>query len=124
MGGEAVLNLRRRVLPACEPVLANGGSPRGFGGSGQPEWATPTLIVPLTRTSYASQIVVVARVLVSFSVNVDPEVLLREARFVEQPFGEKITSCLHAPPGSCSRVCGRQVECRSRAICGSRTNHG
>merc|ERR1712008_74527 len=37
--GEAVLNLRRQVLPACEPSLVAGCA--SFGGSGHPKWTTP-----------------------------------------------------------------------------------
>lgn len=110
--GETMLDLRRRVLPACEPAVSSGN--RGFGGTGRPEWTSPTLVVPLTRRGLGSQMAIVARVVVSFSVNVDPEVLLRDARCVEQPFVETMTQCLQAP----SRLCGRPGETRRAGFCG------
>merc|ERR1712154_196497 len=59
---------------------------------------------------------IVARVVLSFSMNADPETLLREARCVEQPFVQRMTRCCLQPTtGEC---CGRKVECRPRFFCG------
>lgn len=114
--GEAVLDLRCGVLPMCELAVADGKG--GFGGSGRPEWATPTLVVPLTRIVHGAQVEVVARVVLSFSVNADPEALLHEAERVEQTCLEKLAHCLKEPTGSCSRLCSRHLECGSRPLCG------
>jgi hypothetical protein len=107
--GEATLDLRHRVLPMCEPAAA--GCPTrgatgdlGFGGSGHPAWVTPTVVVPFTRGA-----AVVAQVVLSFSVNVDPTALLLEADRAEQLFVEKVADhvegCIQSPVGYLREGC-------------------
>lgn len=95
--GEAVLNLRRQVLPACEPIACQGGS---FGGSGRPEWKTPCLVVPLTRVRDMA-VGVVGRVVVSISVNAEPKSLMKFANELDAPLVSKMVQpfiqCMQAP---------------------------
>jgi len=129
--GEAVLDLRRQLLPACEPA-ASRGLGGDFGGSGRPEWRTPALLVPLTRVGESDhggvQVTVVGRVVLSVSVNTNPEALLRRAEESERPLVDKVVDpvvrCIQAP-GSCMEEpadwlplcggCGSAHECRSSA---------
>lgn len=108
--GEAVLDLRHHILPACEPNWVINGS-SGFGGSGQPAWGTPSLAVPFTHArnslrSGVSEMSVVAQVVLSFSVNVNPNSLLHEAGKAERPFLER---CMQVPVPKCLPDCSRQV---------------
>lgn len=100
--GEAVVSLQRLVLPACVPTIDHGllgknahgdeGDRFTFGGGGRlfddgesPVlwWESPILTVPLVSVSESPhsgvEVRTVARVAVSFRINSDPEVLLREA---------------------------------------------
>merc|ERR1719468_158168 len=118
--GEAVLDLRRQVLPACEPSLVAGTA--GFGGSGHPEWTTPALSIPLARMDDGARLAVVTRLVLSFSVNADPSVLLRETGRVEKPFMERVIHCADAPIGGCEHQT-RLLMCGSGNICDSSYNN-
>jgi len=117
--GEAALSLRRAVLPACEPAAgeALGGS---FGGSGRPEWRTPALSVPLARTGDGLHSGIaspaVAHVVLSVSVNADPEALLRRAEELERPLVEQVVDpvvqCIEAPS-----KCVREAAARWAPLC-------
>lgn len=67
-------------------------------GERPPWWETPVLVVPLTMVSDSphsgAELSVVARLALSFSVNMDPEVLMREADAVERPLVETIERAL------------------------------
>jgi len=126
--GEAVIDLRRRVLPACVPSWPPGWEPDcGLPGDRDdwrpggaecelecpPAWETPALVVPLTRLDKSPlsgvAVSIVARVALSFSVNVDPMALLREIEDAEKPlkdkFADRLAACLLAPLTPLS-VCG------------------
>jgi len=105
--GEAVVDLRSRVLPASVPAW----SPHQFFGGSEcefecpPAWETPALVFPLARVNDSPlsgvEVSTLARVALSFSVNADPTVLLREAEQFEMPLTYKVAdgllSCMHAP---------------------------
>jgi len=99
--GEAVIDLRSQVLPACSPISASRGHRKSCGEMGiyvanSPfhVWETPALVVPLTTVRNTPRngvkVDVVARAAVSFSLNTDPSTLLREADAAERPVVEKM----------------------------------
>lgn len=112
--GEATIDLRRRVLPACAPLattrIIHGSSVHdqividGVGGfsnkleAGErpPWWETPVLMVPLTHVSdnphNGVEVAIVARVALSFSINIDPEKLLHEVDYAERSLVDKVDS--------------------------------
>lgn len=122
--GEAVVDLRRRVLPVCvpswtplstqswAPASVLPGDPDDWKPGAAdielehpPTWESPALVVPLSRvvTSPHSgvEVVVVARVAVSFIMNNNPAVLLKEMEEAEKPFANRladhVAACLRAP---------------------------
>lgn len=100
--GEAVLDLRQQVLAECLPSPCLGGAGAPGRGAG---WETGLLTVPLRRVCDAAQVVVVAHVVLSCSVNVDPELLLQEADQSNMSLLEKVVGpvvrCAEAPVDSC-----------------------
>lgn len=122
--GEVVVDLRRRVLPACVPSWSpppcnwqHGLAPPGDDDDWRPgggmdaelecpaAWESPALLVPLMRVSKSPlsgvEVSVVARVAISFSLNIDPQVLLKELEDAEKPlkdrFTDRFAACLRAP---------------------------
>jgi len=104
---EAFIDLRHRVLPAC--VHATYCDPDGTGadqGGQQMLWETPVLVIPLNHVKGApigSAIssaedaalpTAAGHVALSFSINTDPEALLREAEQALRPLIERVVSPL------------------------------
>lgn len=90
--GEASVDMRRRVLPACivEKCLDPDGADHFDGVGGHRLWETPVLVIPLVAEAPAGPAVgscgeAAATITVAFSVNTDPVALLRQADFVENP---------------------------------------
>jgi len=102
--GEGMLDLREKVLPECRPQpspsslvveeakkvsqakVAKGAS----GPLGQSWWQTPRQVVSLTRVWSDRPLATVARIVLSVSVNVDPQEILREAAHAEMPLVKKV----------------------------------
>lgn len=97
--GQATVDLRQRVLPACVMVGVNPDScVRGMSIESLDEapWESPTLVIPLTRvcggiTASPSDSPCVA---VAFSINTDPERVLREADEASRPLYAKVSDRL------------------------------
>lgn len=87
--GEASIDMRRRVLPACivERCLDPDGADHFDGAAGHRLWETPVLVIPLLSeaTTGGTSGEATATITVSFSVNTDPVALLKQADFVENP---------------------------------------
>lgn len=102
--GEAVVDLRHRVLPVAVPAFS---TPPFLGGidcefESQPSWDTPALVFPLSHVSDSPhsgvEVSTLAKVALSFSLNVDPEVLMREVDAANKPLPYKVlASCLQVP---------------------------
>lgn len=120
--GEAVIDLRRRVLPACAPGRSRATA---YGEEDchrvYDAWDTPVVVVPLSCVNdnphSGIEVSVVARVALSFSVSADPEALLREADDTEQPFSHRVermiedfSRWMQAPVTSLSCGSGCQVD--------------
>lgn len=89
--GSCMVDLRRKVLPACIPERQCGGRGLGArrgdagGGGDYQVWESPVLVIPLVNDSG-----VAAHVAVTFGVTSDPELLLRLASDAERPLAEKM----------------------------------
>lgn len=104
--GEASLDLRREVLAKCTagypPDLPGAAAPRP-GGLARKVWHTPELVVPLWRAADRELPKAMSRVLVSVSVNADPQALLRQAELAERGLvdrvvGQAVTGCVGSAP--------------------------
>lgn len=130
--GEGVLELRRAVLAACRPAAAPDAGHGAGGSSGGPAaaprrvWRTPVLVVPLTRVADGPagglSLPVVSRVSLTCSVNMDPEVLLREAALADRSLMDKVVDpmvqCIEAPACAALPFCGAgrlAAACRARS---------
>jgi len=102
--GEAVVDLRHRVFPAA---VASWSPPPFLNGidcefEAETSWETPALVFPLASINDSPmsgvEVSVPANVALSFSVNVDPEVLMREVDEASRPLPYKVArdlvSCL------------------------------
>jgi len=113
--GEAVVDLRKRVLPAS---VASWSAPPFLGGAEcefdcPPSWETPALVFPLSHVSDSPhggmEVNVLGKVAISFSLNTDPEALMREADQAEMPLTYKVADSLFAcmqTPLAPLAVCG------------------
>lgn len=106
--GFCTLDVRRRVLPAC--VHARRRDPDG-GWDGQDDpmggrriWETPVLVLPLSVTSPDGGSgdkpmdfnQAVAHITLVCSVSMDPQAILQEAEFFEQPLAKRVAVPLRA----------------------------
>lgn len=106
--GGFVLDIRRTVLPACayRPAVTNDGTTI---------WQTPVDLVPLTRMDSDQhsglRLVVVGQVALSFSVNVDPNILMQEASEAARPLAERMLGhCAHGcERGRFPTECGNEL---------------
>lgn len=141
--GEVVVDLRRRILPACVQArsppppqqCSSGGAAAGRppppGGPDDwqptqaalgeeecevecpPSWESPAFALPLTRISRSPhagvKVEIVARVVVSFSLNSCPRTLLWEVEERERPLSDKLAArvamCFTTPSAPLA-VCG------------------
>lgn len=104
--GECVVDLRNKVLPVSVPSWS---SPAFLGVDcefePQPSWETPALVFPLSHVSDSPhsgvEVSTLAKVALSFNLNVDPEVLMREVDEASKPLPYKVAdhfaACLMAP---------------------------
>lgn len=125
--GEAVVDIRHRVLPSCvpsrcpQPVGCAWGPGRAPPGGLEdwrpgpeceverpPLWESPALALPLMRVSRCPhsgvEVAVVARIVVSFSLGSDPAVLLKDIEDAERPLAHllaaRMSSCF-TPLAAC-----------------------
>lgn len=119
--GGCIIDLRRRVLPAC--VHTRRCDPDGSGGVAGPDgshtlWETPVLLLALTPSAPVSEgdisqgsSCAPAHVALTFGVSSNPEVLTKLAADAERPLAEKVVSPFVSPlkqlvhePSLCSKT--------------------
>jgi hypothetical protein len=106
--GEAVVDLRQRVFPVSVPSWSStpflGGMECEF--QSQPLWETPALVFPLAQVCESAlsgpEVNVQARAAISFTLNADPDVLMREVDEAKRPLPYKMAhqliGCIHRGP--------------------------
>jgi len=125
--GDAVVDLRQRVFP----VASSSWSPPPYLNGiecefeHQPTWETPAIVFPLSHVSDSPisgvEVSIPAKVALSFSLNVDPEVLMREVDQASKPLPYKVVdqvvSTILAPLALCGAAQDRHGETLAWASC-------
>jgi len=135
--GEAVIDIRHRVLPICARALQSFRSistcaladEGDDGASTAPAWETPVLEIPLKRLSESPrngpQMCTTAYVAISFILGMDPEVLSHEVDDMDRPLVDRlvepIVTWLQAPVGCLPCSCDQfTTEFNRRCLCSPR----
>lgn len=141
--GEAVVDIRHRVLPSCVPsrcpqpvgcAWGPGRAPPGWASEDwrpdpeceverPPLWESPALALPLMRVSRCPhsgvEVAVVARIVVSFSLGSDPAVLLKDIEDAERPLAHllaaRMSSCF-TPLAACGTDAGADKHAAGSAV--------
>lgn len=101
--GEGMLDLREKVLPECRRQPSSSSSvldqatkgsqtnlAKGSAQPGQSWWQTQPQVVSLTRVWSDRPLATVSRVVLSVSINADPDEILREVARAEMPLVKKV----------------------------------